>query len=62
MGRMQHEAESLEAQGVVGVELSEHAHGWGGRIIEFFAVGTAIVRERAAERLPSPTPVLDLSD
>ena len=62
MGRMQHEAESLKAQGVVGVELSEHAHGWGGRIIEFFAVGTAIVRDGAGQRLPSPTPVLDLSD
>jgi uncharacterized protein YbjQ (UPF0145 family) len=61
MGRMQHEAESLQAHGVVGVDLSEHAHGWGGRIIEFFAVGTAVVRDGSAERLPSPAPVLDLS-
>ena len=62
MGRMQHEAESLKAHGVVGVELSEHLHGWGGKVIEFFAVGTAIVRVRLAESLPSPTPVLDLND
>jgi uncharacterized protein YbjQ (UPF0145 family) len=62
MGRMQREAEDLKAHGVVGVELTEHGHGWGGRIIEFFAVGTAIVRDSSAERLPSPTPVLDLND
>jgi uncharacterized protein YbjQ (UPF0145 family) len=62
MGRMQREAEALKAHGVVGVELTEHGHGWGGRIIEFFAVGTAIVRDPAAEPLPSPTPVLDLND
>jgi hypothetical protein len=35
--------------------------GWGGRVIEFFAVGTAIVRAESAGRLPSPAPVLDLS-
>jgi uncharacterized protein YbjQ (UPF0145 family) len=62
MGRMQSEAEALSAHGVVGVELTEHAHGWGGRIIEFFAVGTAIVRDPSADPLPSPTPVLDLND
>ena len=62
MGRMQAEAQALHADGVVGVELREHEHGWGGRMIEFFAVGTAIVRDKQAEPLPSPTPVLDLSD
>jgi len=62
MGRMQAEAASLEAHGVVGVALDEHGHGWGGRIIEFFAVGTAIVREPGSQPLPSPTPVLDLND
>jgi uncharacterized protein YbjQ (UPF0145 family) len=61
MTRMQREAESLGAHGIVGVELAEHPHGWGGRIVEFFAIGTAIVREPAAEALPSPKPVIDLS-
>ena len=61
MVRMQREAEHLSADGIVGVELAEHGHGWGGRIIEFFAIGTAIVRDAAAERLPSPSPVIDLS-
>jgi uncharacterized protein YbjQ (UPF0145 family) len=61
MTRMQREAEHLSADGIVGVELTEHAHGWGGRIIEFFAIGTAIVRDESAEALPSPSPVIDLS-
>jgi hypothetical protein len=45
----------------VGVELAEHGHAWGGRIIEFFAIGTAIVRDPSAERPPAPLPVIDLS-
>jgi uncharacterized protein YbjQ (UPF0145 family) len=61
MGRMQAEAQALHANGVVGVELREHEHGWGGRIIEFFAVGTAIVTDEKAAKLPSPSPVIDLS-
>jgi len=61
MTRMQREAEALSAGGIVGVELVEHGHGWGGRIVEFFAIGTAIVREDAPEPLPSPSPVIDLS-
>lgn len=61
MTRMQGEAAALSADGIVGVELAEHGHGWGGRIIEFFAIGTAIVRDGTAEALPSPSPVIDLS-
>ena len=61
MTRMQREAEHLSAHGIVGVELTEHGHAWGGRIIEFFAVGTAIVRDAQAERPPTPSTVIDLS-
>jgi uncharacterized protein YbjQ (UPF0145 family) len=61
MTRMQREAEHLSADGIVGVELAEHGHAWGGRIIEFFAIGTAIVRDASAERPPAPLPVIDLS-
>ena len=31
------------AEGIVGVQLHERNHGWGSHVIEFFAVGTAIV-------------------
>ena len=40
MGRMQAEAESLEADGLVGVRLNEASHGWGSHVIEFFSIAT----------------------
>ena len=61
MARMQAEAEQVEAEGIVGVQLQERNHGWGSHVIEFFAVGTAIVPTGAANALGSPTPTLDLS-
>ena len=61
MERMQAEAEQVEAEGIVGVQLQERNHGWGSHVIEFFAVGTAIVPYGEANALGSPTPVLDLS-
>jgi uncharacterized protein YbjQ (UPF0145 family) len=64
MTRMQHEAKSLSADGIVSVRLDEHQHGWGGRAIEFLAIGTAIVREQPGDpnRISTPTPVIDLRD
>jgi uncharacterized protein YbjQ (UPF0145 family) len=62
MERMQSEAQTLTAEGIVGVDLQEKSHGWGSHTIEFFAVGTAIVpREGHDGAIESPTPVLDLS-
>ena len=40
--RMQAEAEELEAEGIVGVQLNSLAHRWGGHTTEFFAIGTAV--------------------
>ena len=42
MSRMQAEAEALHAEGIVGVQLRQHSHTWGGHTTEFFAVGTAV--------------------
>jgi uncharacterized protein YbjQ (UPF0145 family) len=61
MERMQSEAEELQAEGIVGVQLREGSHGWGSHVIEFFAVGTAIVPYEEERTIPAPTPVLDLS-
>ncbi|MEA2298353.1 MAG: hypothetical protein QOF77_1289 [Solirubrobacteraceae bacterium] len=61
MERMQAEAESLQAEGIVGVQLKEGSHGWGSHVIEFFAVGTAIIPHGEDHRIPAPTVVLDLS-
>jgi uncharacterized protein YbjQ (UPF0145 family) len=63
MERMQKEAESLQAEGIVGVQLQERSHGWGSHVIEFFAVGTAIVPVAGGDtQLPAPTPTISLND
>ena len=62
MERMQKEAEELQAEGIVGVQLQERSHGWGSHVIEFFAVGTAIVPSTGAAELPAPTPTISLND
>ena len=61
MERMQAEAEAVEAEGIVGVQLKEGSHGWGSHVIEFFAVGTAIVPYGEDHVITAPTTVLDLS-
>jgi uncharacterized protein YbjQ (UPF0145 family) len=62
MQRMQTEAQQLEAEGIVGVTLSEKSHGWGSHVIEFFALGTAIVSTGEHVQIEPPLPVLDLND
>jgi uncharacterized protein YbjQ (UPF0145 family) len=62
MERMQKEAEALEAEGIVGVQLQERSHGWGSHVIEFFAIGTAIVPMAGETQLPAPTPTISLND
>src|SRR5476649_1474505 len=62
MERMQKEAEALQAEGIVGVQLQERSHGWGSHVIEFFAVGTAIVPSSEEKQLPAPTPTISLND
>ena len=42
MERMQKEASSLGAEGVVGVRAEEKSHVWGGHTLEFLAIGTAV--------------------
>jgi uncharacterized protein YbjQ (UPF0145 family) len=61
MERMQAEAEAVQAEGIVGVVLKEGSHGWGSHVIEFFAVGTAIVPHGEDHQITAPTPVIDLS-
>jgi uncharacterized protein YbjQ (UPF0145 family) len=61
MERMQAEAEQVQAEGIVGVQLHERNHGWGSHVIEFFAIGTAIVPHGEDHQIEPPTTVLDLS-
>jgi uncharacterized protein YbjQ (UPF0145 family) len=62
MERMQAEAEQLQAAGIVGVNIHERSHGWGSHVIEFFAVGTAIVPTAQDHQIATPTMVLTLND
>jgi uncharacterized protein YbjQ (UPF0145 family) len=62
MERMQAEAEGLQAEGIVGVDLQEGSHGWASHVIEFFAVGTAIIPIAEQHTIPAPGFVLTLND
>src|SRR5947209_2163098 len=62
MERMQAEAESVQAEGIVGVQLQERSHGWGSHIIEFFSVGTAVAPTSDEHQIPTPSLVLGLND
>jgi uncharacterized protein YbjQ (UPF0145 family) len=62
MERMQAEGEQVQAEGIVGVRIDERSHGWGSHVIEFFAVGTAVVPTRADHQIEPPTMVLTLND
>ena len=62
MERMQAEAISLRAQGVVGAQINEGSHGWGSHVIEFFAVGTAVISISDTHEVPAPSLSLLLND
>ena len=62
MDRLRAEARWLRAAGVVGVELHEKHHRWGSHMIEFLAIGTAIVRTETEHEAAPPVLVLSLND
>ncbi len=62
MARMQAEAMALRAQGVVGAQVHEKQHGWGSHVLEYFAIGTAIVQTRAEHTMQPPQLTLSLND
>ena len=60
MSRMQAEAEVLDAEGIVGVQLKQHSHTWGSHTTEFFAIGTAVRPLREDHVIDRPSMVLSL--
>ena len=62
MERIQEEAIHLQAEGIVGVQISEGSYSWDSHIIEFFAVGTAVVPMRSDHHIPNPQLILSLND
>jgi len=62
LARMQADAERSSADGIIGARVSESTHGWSSHVIEYFAIGTAIVATQADHNLPDPGLVLSLND
>lgn len=62
MERMQSEAASLGADGVVGVSFEERSHAWGSQALELFAVGTAVSLSGEAHRSLDPRAAVPLAD
>ena len=63
--RMQAEAAAAKAEGVVGVDIREGSHVWKSHVIEFFAIGTAVLplaADIAPEKIAGPTMVLSIND
>jgi uncharacterized protein YbjQ (UPF0145 family) len=63
--RMQAEASAAKAEGVVGLDIHEGSHGWQTHVIEFFAIGTAVLplgQEIAPEKIADPIMVLSVND
>ncbi|MBB5574666.1 MULTISPECIES: heavy metal-binding domain-containing protein [Rhizobium] len=63
--RMQAEASAAKAEGVVGLDIHEGSHGWETHVIEFFAIGTAVLplaQELAPEKIADPIMVLSVND
>jgi uncharacterized protein YbjQ (UPF0145 family) len=61
MERMQTEADGLRSDGIVGARIVERSHGWGSHVIEFFAIGTAVVTTREDHEIDKPALVLPLT-
>jgi uncharacterized protein YbjQ (UPF0145 family) len=61
MGRMQREADELQSGGIVGARIVERSHGWGSHVIEFFAIGTAVITTGDEHVIEPPTMVLPLT-
>ena len=60
MGRMQAEAEAIQAGGLVGVRLNQASHGWGSHVIEFMAIATGVIPTRDDHTIEKPALVLPL--
>ncbi|HRG97505.1 MAG TPA: heavy metal-binding domain-containing protein [Polyangiaceae bacterium] len=61
MERMQAEAEDLGAEGIVGVTVAESNHTWGVNVLEFSAIGTAVLPIRADHEIAKPQLVLSVN-
>ena len=63
MERMQLEATQAGADGVVGADLHEGSHHFATHVIEFFAIGTAVlpIEGHESDDIPDPSLVLSVN-
>ena len=61
MERMTNEAKDLQSAGIVGARIAQGSHGWGAHVIEFLAIGTAVVPVSVEHEIERPSLVLPLS-
>jgi uncharacterized protein YbjQ (UPF0145 family) len=61
MERMTDEANELQAAGIVGARIAQGSHGWGAHVIEFLAVGTAVVPVTVDHQIEQPSLTLPLT-
>jgi uncharacterized protein YbjQ (UPF0145 family) len=61
MERMQEEADELQSAGIVGARIAQGSHGWGSHVIEFLAIGTAVIPISDDHEIEQPSLVLPLT-
>jgi uncharacterized protein YbjQ (UPF0145 family) len=61
MERMTDEANELQAAGIVGARIAQGSHGWGAHVIEFLAIGTAVVPVNVDHEIEQPSLTLPLT-
>ena len=61
MERMQNEADEVKAAGIVGARIAQGSHGWGSHVIEFLAIGTAVVPTSDDHEIDTPHLMLPLT-
>ena len=61
MERMQKEAARVGAEGVISADLREGSHRWQPHIIEFFAIGTAVLPLPGEHGIPDPQLVISVN-
>jgi uncharacterized protein YbjQ (UPF0145 family) len=62
MTRMQAEAETLDAAGVIQMQLNQNSHQWGEHAIEFLAIGTAAYKLDNAVAPDAPITTISLDN
>ena len=62
MERMQGEGEQVGAEGIIGARIEEGRYGWDPHVVEFFAVGTAVIPTRPDHVIPTPQMIISLND